>query len=232
VVFPADENLNSLINRVRAPISTTNDSYNEADQVFSATLSVERATNISLASVRDKRTICYINDDDGKQRRAWVNKLLFSLYEIFLFFVSLAFYLGFNQEDLTTDEPTESAEFSLIFSELWLVKGSSVSEQTFRSIITVDPSSTASVSDSKGTNDFGLGTLSTPTLGINYPAMKSMSAPVYITLYTDSIYEGPETIKLCHSPQPNFPQYEIAGNPCAEITLIDSQSKSSVKLSL
>ena len=67
VTFPADENLDSPINRVAVPISTTDDRVNEADQVFFTALSLRDATNASLVSVDLRRTNCYINNDDRKQ---------------------------------------------------------------------------------------------------------------------------------------------------------------------
>ena len=99
------------------------------------------------------------------------------------------------------------------------------SEQTFLAVVTIDPNSTASVTSSSGRIDFGLGTLGLPTTSKLFTPFEILDVQILIGIYPDDIYEGPETIKLCQYPKAGYPQYDILGNPCTVVTVIDNESK-------
>ena len=63
VTFPADEfSTTSSQVEILVPISVTNDSINEASEVFSVRLQVENAT--SFVDVGRSMAVCKIRDDD------------------------------------------------------------------------------------------------------------------------------------------------------------------------
>ncbi len=119
----------------------------------------------------------------------------------------------------------EPSHIAIPYIQPTLMTGPVHSEQIFRLLVSVGNSSTASVSTSNQTLDFALGTLGRPTTTITFLPTETLPTRIFVGLFPDNLYEGPETIILCHSPVAGFPQYSPLGDSCAEIIIRDAQSK-------